>query len=135
MPQCLGLLLSNARRELLCDRKRPFAHLAPGSLVYAAFKAGTTAGAPLVNKMVLDATQDELVRARSRLLLVLHGKYIVSIFTYLYMITEEPRSRLMMGLGLPFFWLRLANELSHLSSLFVLAGVDSFYGSGRRRVT
>ncbi|CAB1098687.1 unnamed protein product [Ectocarpus sp. CCAP 1310/34] len=55
-PSCiLPLFVSiRPRRELLCDRKDPYAHLSPRRLAFTVVKSGFVVAAPMLNEVILE---------------------------------------------------------------------------------
>ena len=50
----------DARRELLCDRKDPFAHLTPRRLAFTVIKSSLAVGAPMLNEVILDSLDEDV---------------------------------------------------------------------------
>lgn len=47
-----------SRRELLCDRKNPYAHFTPRKLCWTVVWSTTVAAVPIVNGVVLEAAKE-----------------------------------------------------------------------------
>ncbi|CAN0376393.1 unnamed protein product [Ascophyllum nodosum] len=55
----LALSVSSQKRELLCDRKDPFAHLTPRRLAFTVIKSSLAVGAPMLNEVILDSLDED----------------------------------------------------------------------------
>lgn len=50
----------DSRRQLLCDRKDPFAHLTPRRLALTVIKSTIVTGAPLLNEAILESLDEDV---------------------------------------------------------------------------
>ncbi|CAM9376590.1 unnamed protein product [Ectocarpus fasciculatus] len=55
----LALSVSSPKRELLCDRKDPYAHLTPRRLAFTVVKSGFVVAAPMLNEVILENLDED----------------------------------------------------------------------------
>ncbi|CAM9639297.1 unnamed protein product [Ectocarpus sp. 12 AP-2014] len=55
----LALSVSSPKRELLCDRKDPYAHLSPRRLAFTVVKSGFVVAAPMLNEVILENLDED----------------------------------------------------------------------------
>lgn len=65
------------RRELLCDRKDPYAHLTPTRLAITVAKSAVVVAAPMVNEVILDNLDEVQCVAVGRCIVILQGSFFL----------------------------------------------------------